>query len=122
MFKKSVHTISTGLLALFLLASSVVRADVSGNWSFAVDVMGQTGNASVTMAQAGDGTLAGHYTGQLGDTDFAGTATGNDFQFVLVGDAGSVTYKGTLQADGTIKGTLDLSGMAEGTFTGRKLN
>jgi len=122
MFKKSIHTISTGLFALFLLASGAVRADVSGSWSFAVEVMGQTGNASVTMVQAGDGSLAGHYTGQLGDTDFTGTATGNDFAFVLTGDAGSVTYKGTLQADGTLKGTLDLSGMAEGTFVGRKAN
>lgn len=122
MLKKTFRTVSMAFCACFLLASSLASADVSGSWSFAVDVMGQTGNASVTMTQSGDGTIAGHYTGQLGDTDFTGTATGNDFQFVLTGDAGSVTYKGTLQEDGTLKGTLDLSGMAEGTFVGRKAN
>ena len=122
MLKKIVHTISMALCATALLASSLASADVSGSWRFAVDVMGQTGNASVTMTQGSDGSLSGHYTGQLGDTDFTGTANGNDFQFVLTGDAGSVTYKGTLQDDGTIKGTLDLSGMAEGSFVGRKAN
>ena len=122
MFKKISHSISAVVCAFFLMASSLASADVSGNWGFAVDVMGQTGNATVTMTQGADGKIAGHYTGQLGDTDFTGTATGNDFQFVLTGDAGSVTYKGTLQDDGTIKGTLDLGGMAEGTFVGRKAN
>lgn len=122
MFKKAVHSISMAFCATLLLVSSLASADVSGAWRFAVDVMGQTGNASVTMAQGADGAISGHYTGQLGDTDFTGTATGNDFQFTLTGDAGSVTYKGTLQDDGTIKGTLDLSGMAEGTFVGSKAN
>lgn len=120
MFKKTLHTISMAFCACLLLASSVASADVSGSWSFAVEVMGQNGVASVTMTQGSDGAIAGHYTGQIGDADFTGTATGNDFQFVLVVDAGSITYKGTLQEDGTIKGSLDLSGMAEGTFVGRK--
>ena len=122
MFKKIFHTISMAFCAFLLLASSLASADVSGSWSFAVEVMGQNGVASVTMTQGSDGAITGHYTGQIGDTDFTGTASGNDFQFVLVVDAGSITYKGTLQDDGTIKGSLDLSGMAEGTFVGRKAN
>jgi hypothetical protein len=122
MFKKTFHTISRAACACLLLASSLASADVSGSWSFAVEVMGQNGVAAVTMTQGSDGTIAGHYTGQIGDADFTGTANGNDFQFVLVVDAGSITYKGTLQEDGTIKGSLDLSGMAEGTFVGRKAN
>ena len=120
MLKKTLHTISMAFCACLLLASSVASADVSGSWSFAVEVMGQNCVASVTMAQGSVGSIAGHYTGQIGDADFTGTATGNDFQFVLVVDVGSITYKGTLQEDGTIKGSLDLSGMAEGTFVGRK--
>ena len=120
MLKKTLHTISMAFCACLLLASSVASADVSGSWSFAVEVMGQNGVASVTMAQGSDGSIAGHYTGQIGDADFTGTATGNDFQFVLVVDVGSITDKGTLPEDGTIKGSLDRSGMAEGTFVGRK--
>lgn len=122
MIRKSIRSTCVAIGSLLLLVSTLVSADVSGNWSFAVEVAGQTGNATVSMTQNSDGSIAGHYTGQLGDTDFTGTATGNDFQFTLTGDAGSVTYKGTLQTDGTLKGSLDLSGMAEGTFVGRKAN
>jgi len=103
----------------FVLSAQFANADVSGNWAFAVSVMGQTGNAQVKLEQH-NSDITGHYSGQLGNTDFQGTASGDDFQFVLVGDAGSVTYKGTLQADGTIKGSLDLAGQAQGTFTAKK--
>jgi hypothetical protein len=122
MIRTTIRSTCAAIGSLLLLVSTLVSADVSGNWSFAVEVAGQTGNATVSMTQNSDGSIAGHYTGQLGDTDFTGTASGNDFQFTLVGDAGSVTYKGALQEDGTLKGSLDLSGMAEGTFVGRKAN
>lgn len=107
------------LFLTLLFGASFASADVSGNWVFAVDIMGQTGNAQVSMSQKGD-AITGHYAGQLGNTDFTGSAKGNDFQFVLTGEAGSVTYKGTLQSDGTIKGTVDLAGMAQGTYTAKK--
>jgi hypothetical protein len=108
------------IAAVFTLGAQFATADVSGSWAFAVDIMGQTGNATVTMAQGNDGAVTGHYTGQLGDTDFIGTATDDDLQFTLTGEAGSVVYKGTLQDDGTISGTVDLGGMATGTFTAKK--
>ncbi len=117
MYKK--FLLKSFVFVSFILSAQFASADVSGNWVFAVDIMGQTGNAQVTMAQ-NNAQLTGHYTGQLGNTDFTGSASGNDFQFVLVGDVGSVTYKGTLQADGTIKGSVDLAGMAQGTFTAKK--
>ena len=117
MFKR--YFLKSFLLFSLLLSAQFASADVSGNWAFAVKIMDQSGNAQVMLAQ--DGTeLTGHYSGQLGNTDFKGTVNGDDFQFILVGDAGSVTYKGTLQADGTIKGSLDLAGMAQGTFTAKK--
>lgn len=120
MLKNAISRFSKVLAVLALVfGAQLASADVSGSWTFAVDIAGQGGNATVTMSQDDD-KITGHYAGQLGNTDFTGSATGNDFQFVLVGDAGSVTYKGTLQADGTIKGTLDLAGMAEGTFIGTK--
>tara|TARA_R110001592_G_scaffold36996_1_gene123831 strand:- start:9631 stop:9990 length:360 start_codon:yes stop_codon:yes gene_type:complete len=117
MFKKI--CLKSFVFISFILSAQFASADVSGSWVFAVDIMGQTGNAQVTMEQQG-ATITGHYVGQLGTTDFDGTATGDDFQFVLVGDAGSVTYKGTLQADGTIKGSVDVASMAQGTFTAKK--
>ena len=121
MFSNTLSRISRlTIAAVFALGAQFASADVSGSWAFAVDIMGQTGNAAVTMAQGSDGAVTGHYTGQLGDTDFTGTATGDDFQLTLTSEAGSVVYKGTLQDDGTISGTLDLGGMATGTFTGKK--
>ena len=121
MFSNTLSRISRlTIAAVFALGAQFASADVSGSWAFAVDIMGQTGNAAVTMAQGSDGAVTGHYTGQLGDTDFTWTATGDDFQFTLTSEAGSVVYKGTLQDDGTISGTLDLGGMATGTFTGKK--
>ncbi|MDO8273372.1 MAG: hypothetical protein Q7U82_15865 [Gammaproteobacteria bacterium] len=121
MLKNTISRISRlTIAAVFTLGAQFASADVSGSWAFAVDIMGQTGNAAVTMAQGSDGAVTGHYTGQLGDTDFAGTATGDDFQFTLTSEAGSVVYKGTLQDDGTLTGTVDLGGMATGTFTGKK--
>lgn len=105
--------------AALLLGAQLASADVTGKWAFSVDIMGQTGVAQVTLQQD-DAKLSGHYSGQLGETDFDGAANGNDIEFVLVGGQGNVTYKGTLQDDGTIKGTVDLAGMAGGTFTARK--
>jgi|SRR5690606_19319815 len=104
-----------------LLGAQFASADVSGKWAFSVDIMGQTGVAQVTLQQ-NDAELTGHYSGQLGETDFTGSATGDDIEFVLVGGQGNVTYKGTLQENGTITGTVDLAGMAGGNFTARKSN
>jgi len=117
MFKR--YFLKSFALFALLLSAQFASADVSGNWVFAVTIMDQTGNPQVTMMQDG-AVLAGHYNGQLGNSDFKGTVNGDDFQFVLASEAGSVTYKGTLQADGTIKGNLDAAGMAQGTFTGKK--
>jgi len=105
--------------AALLLGAQLASADVTGKWAFSVDIMGQTGVAQVSLQQD-DAKLSGHYSGQLGETDFTGSATGNDIEFVLVGSQGNVTYKGALQDDGTLKGTVDLGGMAGGTFTARK--
>lgn len=123
MVNKRVTSWSRRLTVMVCLGlAPLASADVSGNWNFAVEVMGQSGNAKVTMTQAGDGTITGHYTGQLGDTDFTGKASGDDIQFALVGAAGSVTYQGTVQADGSIRGTVDLAGMADGAFVATKAN
>lgn len=112
---------TTGLVVAMALFGSTAWADVSGDWTFAVDLGGMgSGNAAVTMQEAGDGTLTGTYNGQLGNTDFTGESDGTDFSFELVSQMGSVTYKGTLQEDGTLTGTMDFGGMGEGTFVGTR--
>jgi len=104
-----------------MLASNIAFADVSGNWSFAVNIPGAgSGNAQVTLEDAGNGTLKGNYSGQLGNTPVNGTTDGTKFEFALESDFGAITYSGSLQEDGTLKGTLDLAGQGSGSFTGTK--
>lgn len=123
MFTRTFSIVSKTVFTLaFVLGAQFASADVSGKWSFAVDVMGQTGNATVTIEQASDTVISGNYVGQLGTTDFTGTTAGDDMSFALVNDLGNVTYKGTLQDNGTIKGSVDFAGQAEGTFVATKAN
>lgn len=93
-------------------------ADVSGNWVFAVEIAGVGGgNANVSMQEGPDGALTGSYAGQLGNTDFTGTAVDDSFEFTLESQAGAITYSGELQDDGTLAGKVNLGGMGEGEFT-----
>ncbi len=100
------------------LSVPVAWADVSGHWDFAVEIAGVGGgNADVTMQEGADGVLTGTYVGQLGNTDFTGTAEDDSFEFTLESQAGAITYSGELQDDGTLAGKVDLGGMGEGEFT-----
>jgi len=112
------------VMIAFLFMATAARADVSGTWSLSVDIAGVGGGTpTVIMVQDAQGNITGSYTGQLGSAaPITGKAAGNEFEFTMVGEVGSVTYKGTLQDDGTVKGTLDLGGMASGTFTGKKID
>lgn len=103
------------------LGMSAAIADVSGNWTFNVEIPGAgSGSANVTMDEAEDGTITGQYSGQLGNTAITGQAEGDSFSFDVNTQMGTVTYEGELQDDGTLAGTLDLGGMAEGEFTATK--
>lgn len=103
------------------LGMSAAIADVSGNWTFNVEIPGAgSGSADVTMEEADDGTISGQYSGQLGNTAITGEADGDDFTFDVNTDMGTITYEGTAQDDGSLAGTVDLGGMAEGRFTATK--
>ncbi|MDH7942440.1 hypothetical protein QGM61_01285 [Pseudohongiella sp. SYSU M77423] len=121
MLRMKRRAIVTSVSAIALLASFLVPvayADVSGDWNFAVEIAGVgSGNASVTMQEAADGSITGTYSGQLGNTDFTGNSEGDNFEFVLTSQMGSVTYSGEQLPDGTLAGKLNLGGMGEGTFT-----
>lgn len=104
--------------ATMSLMVSTAWADVSGDWTFAVEIPGVGGgNASVTMQEGEDGTLTGTYSGQLGNTDFTGTVEDGEFSFPLTTQMGTVTYSGEQQDDDTLTGILDLGGQGEGSFT-----
>ncbi len=122
MYKTIIQKISGASLALaFAVGASIASADVSGTWTLNVQ-LGDLGGGTptVTMTEDAEGKITGNYNGQLGQSPIEGKAEGNDFQFAITSDMGSVTYKGTLQEDGTVKGTVDFGGMGGGTFTGKK--
>ncbi|MFM1897416.1 MAG: hypothetical protein RLZZ385_2490 [Pseudomonadota bacterium] len=112
------------LLALLMLGlTTLVHADVSGSWTFAV-TLGQlgSGSATVVLTQEAEGKLTGSYAGQLANGPIAGTFTGNDFEFSFQSEAlgGPISYKGQLKADGTVSGTVIVQGQEFGTFTGTR--
>lgn len=112
--------------ALFVVSAIPVSAqvDMSGTWSLEVDVMGQVSNPSMTLEQ--DGTaLTGHYSSaQLGESDVTGTVDGDTvtvtFDVDVGGQGGTVSYVGTVDAEGVWSGRFSLAGLADGTFTGTK--
>ncbi len=112
-------------ITLFLCAAFAqsVFADVSGSWTFAVN-LGDTGsgNAEITLTQEADGKLSGTYAGQLANGPVTGTYNGDNFEFAFNSAAlgADITYRGALAADGTIKGAVVAGGQEIGTFTGTK--
>jgi len=120
--KFKIKTSALLLMVAFVFLATGASADVSGTWSFAVEITGVGGGTpTVTMVQDAQGNITGTYTGQLGSgAPITGKAAANEFEFTMTSEMGSVTYKGALQEDGTVKGTLDLGGMGSATFTGKK--
>ncbi len=96
---------------------SAAMADITGNWTFNVEIPGVGGGSADVILEEVDGSLLGEYSGQLGTTPVTGDINGNTFTFDVNGDMGTVTYEGEVQDDGSLAGTLDLGGMAEGEFT-----
>jgi hypothetical protein len=108
------------LIGLALLAFTLSAADVSGTWSAAVTLDAGSGTATFVFKQDGD-KLTGTYTGAVGSADVTGTVKGSDVQWSFSSDqAGMITYKGTLGADGKITGTVQYGQLGGGTFTAEK--
>ena len=107
------------ILLLALLALPLLAADISGNWTFQVDLGGQGGSPKFSFQQKGE-VLTGTYSGQLGESKLTGTVKGGkvEFQFEISGVA--VAYTGTIASATEMKGKADYGGQAEGTWTAKK--
>ncbi|HEY7292263.1 MAG TPA: hypothetical protein VH583_20670 [Vicinamibacterales bacterium] len=105
------------------VAAQAPKADLTGKWIFTVQTDAGSGTPAVTLKQDGD-KLTGHYVGQLGDVDVAGSVKGSDFSFGfssdLQGNKLDVTYKGTIVTKDELKGSLSITGLGEGTFTAKR--
>ncbi len=107
--------------------ASAQTVDASGAWAFVVtmDTGGEPTTPSLTLEQDGE-TLTGHYSSDsLGEADVTGTVDGSKVTISFVGELEgigpvSVTYVGTIDADGVMMGTISLlDGQANGTFTAK---
>ena len=121
MFENKVsHTVRILIVFSFLVSASMAMGDISGEWSFSLNVQGQSGSAVATLRQ-NDMEIEGTYVGQrFGTVDFTGTMVDGELDFQLNLDLGPIIYEGRMQDDGSIKGTADLAGMALANFVATK--
>ena len=105
------------------LAAQAAKTDVTGKWAFAVETSAGSGTPTITLKQDGE-KLTGHYSGQLGEADLAGTVKGQDISFKFSVDAqGNMldfVYTGTIESKDTLKGKVSIVGLGEGTFTAKR--
>ncbi len=113
-------------LAVSAAAAPELRAqaiDISGTWTFQVELDIGGGTPTVTLVQEGDRLTGRYVSEQLGTADLTGTIEGAEFRFTfnasLEGQAVPVTLTGRVESPELLRGTFDLAGMAGGTFTGR---
>lgn len=110
-------------LSAAVVAAQPSKVDLTGKWTFNVQTDAGSGTPTVTFKQDGE-KLTGHYSGQLGDVDIAGSAKGSDFSFSfssdLQGTKLDVTYKGTIENKDSLKGTMTMGGLGQGSFTAKR--
>lgn len=107
------------LLFLAWLALPLLAADISGKWTFAVDLGAQSGTPRFTFQQKGE-ELTGTYSGQLGEAKLKGTVMGDKVEFQFETSGITVVYKGTIVSASEMKGTADYGGQAQGTWTAKR--
>lgn len=111
------------LAALVLMLAGVLAlrgADVSGTWAAAVMLDAGAGTATFVFAQKGE-ALSGTYSGVLGEAKVTGTVKGDQVEWSFDGgQAGKVTYHGTLEGASKMKGTTEYGALGKGTFTADK--
>ena len=112
---------SLAICFLLLAASAVLpAADVSGTWSASVMLDAGSGTATFVFQQQGD-TLSGTYSGVLGEAKVTGTVKGEKVEWSFDGgQAGKVSFQGTLDGTAKIKGTAEYGVLGKGTFTAEK--
>jgi hypothetical protein len=112
---------SLAICFLLFAASSVLHAaDISGTWSAAVMLDAGSGTATFVFQQQGD-ALSGTYSGVLGEAKLTGTVMGDKVEWSFDGgQAGKISFQGTLDGAARIKGTAEYGLLGKGTFTAEK--
>ena len=93
-------------------------ADISGKWTFSVDLEGGGHGDPKFVLKQQSGKLTGTYDGPLGERDVSGTVTGDvaEFGFSLErdGETVRVTYTAKIESPAKMSGTVKLEGAGEG--------
>jgi hypothetical protein len=114
-----------------LLASLILNAapaDLSGTWSFSVDLDGGGhGDPTFVLKQEG-GKLTGTYSGPMGEQKVEGTVSGNKatfgFEVERDGEKSKATYMATIDSPTAMHGTIEFKSAsgdgASGKWTATK--
>src|SRR5262245_41347953 len=117
-----------GLINIPLAGSTSIgmAADITGTWSFAVDLeSGQHSTPTFTFKQQGV-KLTGTYNGQLGERKVTGTVKGNKVAFgIEVPDPNGnqtikITYSGTIEGPTKMTGAIKATSGQQGKWTATK--
>src|SRR5262245_2689740 len=111
---------------LMVATSSGTAANISGTWSFSVDLeSGQRSTPTFIFKQQGV-NLTGNYNGQLGERKVTGSVKGNKVAFGLeVPDPNSnqtikISYSGTIESPTKMTGTIKATSGQQGKWTATK--
>ena len=120
MLKKIAAVLGGLVLVVAVSAVPVLAADVTGTWSFAVDLGVGSGEPTFVFEQDGE-TLTGTYVGTFGGANLMGTVKGDVIEFSFEAEgAGRATYTGKIMGD-TMQGTCDYGGIATGMWEAKKV-
>jgi hypothetical protein len=111
--------VSTTVVAFFLLALPAGAAEVTGKWTFDVELDVGSGSPTFVFEQDGE-NLTGTYSGRLGEAKLKGTVKGDQIEFSFDTNYGTVRYEGTVEGPDQMKGTADYAGQASGTWTAER--
>jgi hypothetical protein len=104
-------------------AAGQQTTNISGAWVFQVETAQGSGTPTFNFKQEGE-KLTGQYKGAFGEAPLTGTVKGNQVEFSInveaQGQKATLTYKGTIEKDGTMKGTVELGDVGSGTWTGKR--
>lgn len=115
-------SIVLSVLVLLAAAVSLCAAEgVAGKWQVHQSVMGNESDMTCTFTQTGE-DLAGSCDGPRGTMKLTGKVEGKKVSWSVnseyEGNALTITYSGTLAADGKMTGTLSVAPYGvEGEFT-----
>ena len=109
-------------LLLFIasgFANAQKHANVSGTWNMNVETSAGNGSPVFILKHITETTLAGTYTGRLGEADVTGTIQENKIHLEFTISGTTIMYDGIVTGE-TMSGQLKLGSLGEGTFTGKR--